>query len=89
MLNFLDKMSKFFTTTNIRSAVIILTVLLCFGLIYTLIFVTVPTENKTIVDMATGSVLSIGFATVYNFLYGSSKNESDKQDKPKKDLEKS
>lgn len=87
MLNILDKMAKFFTTTNIRSVVILLTVFLTFGLVFTLVFVDVPSENKTIIDMATGSVLTIGYATVYNFLFGSSKTETDKAEKPmKKDL---
>jgi uncharacterized BrkB/YihY/UPF0761 family membrane protein len=60
-----------------RSILAFMIVGLSFGFLFALLFVKLPTENKDILQIATGLVLAaLGFVTGYYF--GSSKNESDK-----------
>ena len=49
-----------------------------FVLIGLLFFVAIPVENKTIVDMAMGSIITVALIQVYNFFFGSSQGSKDK-----------
>ena len=58
-------------------------ILLTFVLIGMLFFIAIPPENKTIVDMAMGSIITVALIQIYNFFFGSSQGSKDKADQLK------
>ena len=68
----------------IFSAIILLATLVWFGMLF---YVTVPTENRTLIDMAAGVFLGSGYTQILNWWFGSSKGSSDKTDTINKQAE--
>ena len=48
-----------------------------FGLLWLLIYISIPEQNKDLLNIAIGSLLA-AFATVVGYFYGSSKGSADK-----------
>jgi hypothetical protein len=61
----------------IFSGLIIIATLVWFAII---LFITIPAENKTIVDMAAGVFLGSGWTQILNWWFGSSKGSADKNE---------
>lgn len=75
----LEYMQRFFSTTSIRGVVAFLTVILSFSCLFVLYFHPIPEGNQRLADITTGFVLGTAVAAVYQYLYGSSKTETDKR----------
>jgi hypothetical protein len=74
-------MKKFFQNMNmgqLRSNVSMLSVIGIFIFIFLIAFKKIPLENKDLMYMASGALIS-HVGSIYNWLFGSSKNEVDKQ----------
>lgn len=72
-------MSEFWkkiTKSDIRNIISIIFVLGVIGYIYILIFKPVPSENKDLVNVLGGTVIS-SLGVVLGFYFGSSKSETD------------
>lgn len=74
MTPFWDSLGK-----SARTVIGISVVLMSFGFLFALLWVKIPKENETIVNVATGLVLS-ALGGVVAYYFGSSKDKSD-QDK--------
>ncbi len=75
--NAIDERIKLLTRFSFRGPITAFIMVAGFGFLYTLMFVKVPLENKGSLDTAQGFVLVI-MTIAANWLYGSSKSESDK-----------
>lgn len=79
MKRFFESLSK----SEIRAVISLITVIGCFLLVGLLMVVEVPQRNERILDMALGALLLGCAGAVYQFHFGTSKNESDKISKDK------
>lgn len=74
MTEFIRKLTK----TEIRSVLAILIILGGFSFIGVLLIAPIPPENKDLVNIVIGGVFTGTVASVANYYFGSSKNETDK-----------
>jgi uncharacterized protein YhhL (DUF1145 family) len=81
-------MSKFFElfAKNARSIIAVSVVWLAFAFLFMLLFVPIPKENETVLNVATGLVLA-ALGGVIAYYFGSSKDKSD-VDKADSEIEK-
>lgn len=79
MKRFFESLSK----TETRGFISIITVIGAFLLVALLMVVEVPQRNERILDMSLGILLGACAGAVYQFHFGTSKNESDKISKDK------
>jgi hypothetical protein len=68
------------TDDLIALILVISAVLIAALMILGLFFVNIPPDNKDMVNVAVGIVISGAFALLYNWRFGSSKGSSDKTD---------
>lgn len=78
MKNVLNMLKKMYSVSSIRASLAFFTVFFVFAIMVMLMLFEIPAANKSIFDMALGSLLTVGFAVVFSYYFGSSKNESDK-----------
>lgn len=64
--------------TSTRAALAFFIIFFLFAMLIILMFKEVPNDNKSMLEMALGSLMTVGFAVVISYYFGSSKNESDK-----------
>lgn len=64
---------------SIRNILAVMSVLGIFGLLFLLCFVPIPKGNEAILHILIAEAVGVGFVGVYNYFYGASKNESDRQ----------
>lgn len=71
-------MSKFFElfAKNARSIIAVSVVWLAFAFLFILLYVPIPAQNETIINVATGLVLA-ALGGVIGYYFGSSKDKSD------------
>lgn len=72
MKNFFLKIGK----SEIRNAVAMVYIVLALGVIYVLLFKPSPIENKDLINVL-GGVMIGNVSNIINWLYGSSKDQSD------------
>lgn len=72
MKDFFDAFGK-----SMRSIIAITVVLLSFAFLFTLMFVKIPQENESIINVASGIVLGV-LGVVVGYYFGSSKDKSDR-----------
>lgn len=64
---------------DFRNALGIVSIILGFGYVFAITFVTIPEQNQRFADTVLGVVISMVLTTVYNYFFGSSKGSADKQ----------
>jgi hypothetical protein len=72
----MKKLFEHMDKSDIRNILAIISVLGVFTILTLLIFHPVPESNSRVIDMALGSVISVGFGVVMAYFFGSSKNEA-------------
>lgn len=70
-------MTNLFERFNIRAVIAITYILLCFVLLFTLVFVRVPEQNKDVLTVLTGAMFA-NLPIIVKWYFETSKDKSDK-----------
>lgn len=77
MKKLLEKLGK----SEVRTVLAFMTLVFCFFIIVMMQFHPIPKENKDMLNIAIGFMFGSCLAPVYQFFFGTSKNEADKTEK--------